>query len=378
MQPDVINDLQFHFTRVDDPRVTGRCKHLLPNIIAMAVAAMIGGADDWETIADFANARSEFFGKVLGLEHGTPSHDTFSRVFSLIDTAQFEQCYRDWVLSALTKQGRRLLAIDGKSVRRSHDRSRGDPPLHIVSAYASEAGLVLTQQKVEEKSNEINAIPVLLDRLDLRGCTVSIDAMGCQKSIAAKIVDRGGEYVFGLKGNQPRLAEQVEQQFQEWIASNFTGAPVDTFEQSEQHRGRRELRRVWSSNCLGAIGEASNWPQLKSIVMIESIRATAEGETVEQRYYISSCESNAAELAHAIRRHWAIENSVHWVLDMTFNEDQSRVRERVAAENLCLLRKIAMNTVRADSTRKASLRRKRRMAGWDSDYLATLLKSMAV
>ena len=378
MSCEPVATLQGHFRSIDDPRVVPRCKHRLLDVIAMAVCAMIGGADDWESIAQFAQARKPFFDRILGLQHGVPSTDTFSRVFSLINSEQFERSFRQWVMQSLSADGMKYLAIDGKTIRRSHNKKLGAPPLHIVSAYASEAGLVLAQEKVDDKSNEITAIPRLLEHLELEGSTVTIDAMGCQKTIAEKIVENKGNYVIGLKGNQPKLHEQVKAQFQHWVSSHFTGAPVDWFEQTEKNRDRTEIRRVWCSESLEAIPQAASWPSIRSIIMVESVRRTADHESVDQRYYVSSSAPDAERLAQAIRQHWSIENSVHWVLDMTFAEDQSRVRERQAAENLSLLRKIAMNIVRADKTKKASMRGKRRIAGWDEEYLAILLKTLAV
>lgn len=376
MESTSVVDLQQTFLSIHDPRVLARCKHRLTDVLVMAVCAMIGGADDWENIAHFVRARRAFFELLLGLDNDTPSADTFSRVFSLIDPKQFEQPYQQWITQSLSDGGMKHLAIDGKTIRRSHNRRRGEPPLHIVSAYASEAGLVLTQEKIEEKSNEITAIPAVLDRLNLENCTVTIDAMGCQKSIVNQIVERGGDFVIGLKGNQPTLASEVEAQFQQWLSCNFRGAAVDHFEHSEKNRGREEVRRVWCTEDLSQMPKSLEWPNIRSVALVESERREGEVEPVEQRYYVSSCPADAKILCKVIRSHWAIENSVHWVLDMTFREDESRVRDRVSAENLSLLRKIALNTVRSDKTRSCSMSSKRKIAGWDENYLTTLLKSL--
>lgn len=289
----------------------------------------------------------------------------------MIDPSLFERSYRQWVTESISEDGLKHLAIDGKTIRRSHDRRRGEPPLHIVSAYASDAGLVLTQEKIEEKSNEITAIPTVLERFNLEGCTVTVDAMGCQKSIVNQIVERGGDFLIGLKGNQPTLANEVEAQFQQWLSCNFSGAAVDYFEQVEKNRGREEVRRVWCTEDLSQIPKSSEWSSIRTVIMVESVRREGEEESIEQRYYVSSRPANAKELGALIRSHWAIENSLHWVLDMTFREDESRVRDRKAAENLSLLRKIALNTVRSDKSRSCSMRSKRKIAGWDESYLET-------
>jgi len=344
----------------------------------MAICGMICGANDWENIALYAFTKRAFFDRFLDLPHGTPSADTFSRVFSVLDPVQFEACYREWLSQVVDSEEVAHIAIDGKTMRRSHDKKNNRPPLHIVSAFASDRGLFLGQVKTEEKSNEITAIPELLDKLVLNGAVVTLDAMGCQHKIVEKIVERQGDYVIAVKGNQPTLERELKALFAEQMASNFVDPRVESIVQTEKNRGRIETRRLWCTDDLSSAPEASRWKNICSVALVESVRREGDVETIEHRYYISSRASNAKELTEVIRKHWSIENSLHWVLDMTFREDEWRVRERVSAENLSLLRKIALNTVKQDKTKKCSQRSKRNMAGWDDQYLAVLLKSMLI
>ncbi len=370
--------LQSCLDPLEDPRVVERCKHSLLNVVTMAICAMICGANDWENIALYARTKRNFFKQFLDLSNGTPSADTFSRVFSVLDPAQLETCYRTWLQQVVDLNAITHIAIDGKTIRRSHDKKGNKPPLHIVSAFASENGLVLSQVKTEEKSNEITAIPDLLDKLVLDSSVVTVDAMGCQHKIVEKIVDQNADYTIAIKGNQPKLEQQITACFSELMSCNFNDPGVDFFEQIEKNRGRMEIRRLWCTEDLTAIPEAQLWENARSVVLIESVRRVDEEETVEHRYYLSSCPADAKGHAEVIRKHWGIENSVHWVLDVTFREDESRVRNRVSAENLSLLRKIALNTVKQDKTKKCSQRSKRNIAGWDDKYLAVLIKSLLV
>lgn len=378
MEPVCVTRLQECLDSLDDPRVIGRCRHSMLNVVTLAVCAMICGANDWENIALYARAKRAFFDQFLDLPHGTPCADTFSRVFSVLDPAQFEACYRQWLQQVIDIEKITHIAIDGKSIRRSHDKKRKKPPLHIVSAFASDRGLVLGQVKTEEKSNEITAIPELLDKLALKGSIVTVDAMGCQHKIAEKITERQGDYVIAVKGNQPTLEKEITALFAAQMTSNFVDPRVDSLEQSEKNRGREETRRLWCTDDLTSMPETDRWKGARSVALVESVRRDGEVETIEHRYYLSSCASEAKTLAGAIRKHWSIENSLHWVLDMTFREDESRVRERSSAENLSLLRKIALNTIKQDKTKKCSQRSKRHIAGWDDQYLAVLLKSILV
>ena len=373
-----VQSIEACFSDLEDPRVIGRCSHSLNDILIIALCAMLCGAEDWDSIAQFGHAKASFFKRFLGLPNGIPSADTFARVFSMLSPRQFESCFRRWVEGLINTERHKLIAIDGKTVRRSHDRRRGQPPIHIVNAFAGDTNLVLGHLKTEEKSNEITAIPELLERLLLRGCIVTIDAIGCQKAIAEQIIEQEGDYVLALKGNQGRLAQAVETFFDKADQEGFQNTAWDYYEHGEKGHGREETRRLWCSDQLASIEEAEQWKGLHSVIMVESYRKVDEKETLEYRYYISSCEADAKLLFDAVRHHWRIENSLHWVLDMAFREDESRVRHAVAAENLSLLRKMALNILRQDKSTKLGIKNKRLKAGWDEPYLLNLLNSWDV
>lgn len=368
------------FSDLDDPRVVGRCAHKLMDILVIAICAMLCGAEDFKSIAQFGRSKASFFKRLLELPNGIPSEDTFARVFSLISAKRFEACFRRWFNSLLDLSGEPHIAIDGKTVRRSHDRKAGHRAIHIVSAYASASRLTLGQVKTEEKSNEITAIPELLEALELQGCLVTIDAMGWQKNVAAQLIEQGGDYLLALKGNQRNLAEEVEMFFETANDDAFTSIRHDYCEVHEKGHGREETRRLWCSDQIEGITElsAGKWKGVKTVVMVESTRVVGGKESLEYRYYITSRPPQAQALLKAVRSHWSIENSVHWLLDVAFREDESRVRDRVAAENLSLLRKIALNILKQDEQTKLGIKNKRLRAGWDEEYLANLLNSCAV
>jgi predicted transposase YbfD/YdcC len=350
------------------------------DILVISICAMLCGAEDFYSIAEFGRAKESFFRRLLDLPNGIPSADTFARVFSLISARRFETCFRRWFNSFLDVSGKPHIAVDGKTVRRSHNRKAGQSAIHIVSAYASRSGLVLGQVKTEEKSNEITAIPELLDALALKGCLVTIDAMGCQKNIAAQIVDQQADYVLALKGNQSNLAQEVEAFFERANDDGFCSLDHDFHEIQEKGHGREETRRLWVTDQIEEIEKASRdrWEGLRSVIMLESSRSIGDEESVEYRYYITSHPPEAKPLLDAVRSHWGIENSVHWVLDMAFREDESRVRNQVAAENLSLLRKMALDMLKQDKTTKLGAKNKRLRAGWDEPYLLNLLKSCQI
>jgi predicted transposase YbfD/YdcC len=333
---------------------------------------MICGADDWVSIAGFGEAKEEWFREFLELPNGIPSHDTFGRTFSLLSPKAFQESFTCWIHS-LTGVFEGLVAIDGKTLRRSHDRQAGKAAIHMVSAWASENGLVLGQVKTEEKSNEITAIPELLRALSVKGCLVTIDAMGCQKAIAKQIIDQEGDYLLALKGNQSKLADEVEAVFSAADRAGYKGYAVDYYETKERNHGRQEIRRYWSLESEGLLVNARPWANLNMIGMMESER-TVDGKTsIEYRYYIASIENSATEFARAVRGHWGIENGLHWVLDVALREDDCRVRKVNAPENLALLRHIAVNAVKPEKTKKLGVKNKRLRAGWDETYLAKIL-----
>ena len=376
MNAGVAGTLSESFSGLDDPRTDRGKRHDLMDIISIAICAVIGGAEGWTDIELFAKCKYRWLKSFLNLSNGIPSHDTFARVFSRIDPQQFQNCFMDWVkrINELT-QGQ-VIAIDGKTLRRSHDRNSAKAAVHMVSAWATENSLVLGQTKVAGKSNEITAIPELLKLLEVAGCIVTIDAMGCQKEIAKTIIERGAGYVLSLKKNQPRLYRDVRDMFADAGEDGFPGIAYDFHETVEKNHGRIEKRRCWTisePDYLNYLNEGGQWKNLVSIGMVEAHRSVDGKTSVETRFYISSLPGDAKELLAATRGHWGIENSLHWVLDISFREDESRVRTGNAAENLALLRHMALNLLKQDTTAKASIKGKRKRAGWDSDYLLAVI-----
>jgi predicted transposase YbfD/YdcC len=291
----------------------------------------------------------------------------------MLDPQQFAECFSNWTQSLRRSFAQEIVAIDGKTVRRSHDRNRGKSAIHMVSAWASENGLVLGQIKTEEKSNEITAIPALLRALELSGCIVTIDAMGTQKAIAKEIVEADAQYVLALKGNHERVHEEVREFFSDARKRQFKDLPCDYLETIEKDHGRIETRRYWITEEIGWFAERTLWEGLRSFGMVESIREVDGKATSETRFYLASIQADAKSFARAVRGHWGIENKLHWSLDVTFGEDQCRVRAGHAAENLSRLRHIALNILKADTTKKRGIKGKQKSAGWDHSYLLRLL-----
>jgi len=364
------------FGRIEDPRLDRQKKHKLLDIITIAVCGAIAGADGWVAIEVFGKSKEAWLRTFLDLENGIPSHDTFGRVFSLLDPKEFQKAFRDWVRAI---QGRLegLVAIDGKTPRGSHDRANGKQAIHIVSAWAVQNGVSLGQVKVDDKSNEITAIPELLRLLELKGCLVSIDAMGCQRDIAQDIVDAGGDYLLAVKGNQGTLAEDVEQEFKHAQADGFAHMDYLYRDVVDKGHGRIERRQYWYTHDLQGLGTLERWPKLNGMVMCRATR-TDKGETsVEDRYFItSSTHDDVAKIADAVRNHWRIENGLHWVLDVAFLEDQSRIRTGYAAENMATIRKIAHNALKNNTSRKGGIKTKRLQAGWDERYMQEILLAL--
>jgi predicted transposase YbfD/YdcC len=361
---------------IEDPRCGWKVEHRLLDILVIAVCAVLGEAESFEDIALYGRCKREWLGGFLALPNGIPSHDTFRRVLTLVDPDAFERCFMGWVRAVFRPEegGPRQVAIDGKTVRRSFDRKHGRSPLHLVSAYATEGGIVLAQRATEGKGGELAVLPGLLDGLDLEGCLVSLDALACQPEIAGRIAGRGGAYLLALKGNRKKAHAEVR----DWFAANAfaLGGPLRPFfDAFDDGHGRLVRRRVFACPDPATFGTLKDWPGLRAVLAVETIRGIpGRGKvTAEIRHYLSSAELPPAALATAIRNHWRIENGLHWILDVTFREDASRVRERNAARNLGLLRKIALNLARADGTLKASLKGKRKYAGWDDAFMATLI-----
>jgi predicted transposase YbfD/YdcC len=369
----LLNDLIDAFSRLDDPQCASKVEHNLLEILIMAICGVIAGAESWEDIALYAKSKEELLRSCLTLKHGVPSHDTFRRVFMLIDPHQFERCFRQWVGQLLGVNQVGHVAIDGKTVRHSFDRKRDQSPLHLVSAWASEHRLVLGQEAGDSRSNEITAIPALLAGLALSGGLVTIDAAGCQKAIAQAILDQHADYVLTVKGNQQGTLQVVETWFEEHaFAVSASLKPVlDAFDESH---GRLTRRRVFVHPVPPELNMLAEWPGLQSILAVESIRMIKPHGTVttEQRFFLSSLPSEDERQIAAIRQHWLIENSLHWVLDVTFQEDTSRVRNQHARRNLALLRKVAINLIQHRAT-IGSVRSRRKQAAWNDAFMAQLL-----
>jgi predicted transposase YbfD/YdcC len=364
--------LMTHFSTLADPRCSLKRRHTLTDMIAIAIAGVLCGADGWVQIAQFGRAKRAWLEQFLELPHGIPAHDTFGRVFSLLQPEAFEACFRAWVETLREIVPGEVVAIDGKTLRRSHDRGKGVAALHLVSAWATANRVVLGQVATDAKSNEITAIPQLLELLQLNGCIVTIDAMGCQTKIAERIVAQGGAYVLALKGNQGVLAAEVEEAFIGADARDYADVDSQFLETVEQGHGRRETRRYRTLGDLSGVPRSALWAAMNMIGMVESEREVAGTLTRETRYYIGCIGTDAKTFAGAVRAHWGVENRLHWSLDVSFNEDASRVRDPEARENLALIRRLALTRLQHDET-KLGIHSKRLKAAWDERYLTKLV-----
>lgn len=368
-----------HFSNINDPRIERRKLHKLIDIITISICAVICGADTWSDIELFGSSKHEWFKQFLELPNGIPSHDTFARVFARLNPEEFQKSFISWIQSISKLTSQEIVAIDGKTLRGSYDTSDDKAAIHMVSAWAAANCLVLGQVKVDEKSNEITAIPKLLKVLCLQGCIVTIDAIGCQKEIVKQIVEQDGDYVISLKKNQNSLYERVENLFKEAINNRFQGVEYSEIRRDESGHGRHEIRQcVILSNIQDLIDPEGKWSKIRSVGMINSWRTENEKTTLETRYFISSLPNNAELLAQSVRTHWNIENKLHWVLDVQFNEDSSRIRKDNAPHNLAIIRHIALNLLNQDKTVKAGVKRKRNKAGWDNEYLEKILAGIFV
>ncbi len=363
------------FGQLNDPRIDRKKLHPLPEILLLTLCAVICGAESWNDIELFGKGKLNFLRTFLPYQNGIPSDDTLRRFFRGIDSSQFQSLFIQWIRAWLTTEvANKVIAIDGKTLRGSHDGDQS--PIHLVSAFASEANIVLGQIKTSEKSNEITAIPELLDWLDVRGAIVTIDAMGCQKTIAEKIIDKGGDYFLALKGNQSNLHEDVKLHFEQPTAS--AQANMAMAETIDKGHGRIEVRRCRLSADIGWLNQRHpEWVGLNCIVAVESERHIGETVSRETRYFIGSKQDiSAQESLTAIRQHWGIENQLHWVLDMSFGEDQSRIRQQNAPTNVAIIRHAALNMIKQAQRKRTSVRMMRKAAGWDDSVLASILSQV--
>lgn len=375
----VLRALSEHFAALEDPRVERTKLHPLLAIVTIALCAVICGAESWEDIAGFGEAKAPWLTSFLDLPHGIPCPDTFNRVFAALDPKQFQACFAAWMQAVAEVLPTQVIALDGKTVRGSHDHVTGKAAIHMVSAWASANRLVLAQVKVDSKSNEITAIPELLRALAIEGCIVTIDAMGCQREIARQIVDQGGDYVLALKENQETLHTDVVEMFAHAQTHTIEELVVDESRSVGKGHGRVEIRRyrvIADPDVLAWLEEGHHWPGLRAIGMVEAERRIGEKRTTESRYYLLSTPLKAKAFGDATRSHWGIENQVHWVLDVAFHEDQSRIRQGHAAENFAVLRHLALNLLRHQQAKRLSIRGKRLKAAWDHTFLLQVIQAI--
>lgn len=367
-----------HFAQLEDPRDERNRKHPLINLITIAILGVIGGADTWVDIERYGQSKREWLGTFLDLSNGIPSHDTFGRVFRWLDSKAFQAQFIAWTEQVCSVSRGEVVALDGKKLRRSQDGRHERDGIWMVSAWASENRMVLGQRKVDDKSNEITAIPLLLSAMDIEGCIVTMDALNTQTATAAAVLQQGADYLLPVKANQGTLYEDLQDLFDGFETENYQQVVYDTAKQVSEGHQRREIRQCWvvaQPQYRVYLRRAADWLQLTSLVKLMTIRTLEGKTTVETRYFISSLQASAHDFLHTIRDHWQIENGLHWVLDIAFREDESRVRKDHAPQNLATLRHVALNLLKHERSAKVGIAAKRKMAGWDNDYLFKVLCS---
>lgn len=371
-----IGSIAKHFSKVKDPRIDRTKQHRLLDIIIIAICGVICGADSWVDIELFGKTKIEWLKTFLKLPNGIPSHDTFGRVFAALSPQEFESSFMEWVQAINQLTQGQVIAIDGKQLRGSHDSGVGKNAIYMVSAWATENQLVLGQRKVDDKSNEITAIPKLLKLLEVKGCIVMVDAIGTQTKIAKTIIEQGGDYVLAVKENQGHLYEDIHELFADNQQFNYEGIPHSYAKTVNKDHGRIEIRQCWTISdpeYLANIRDLKRWEGIQTLVMILSERRIGDESEVQDRYFISSLKSNAEKILRAKRSYWGIENRLHWVLDIAFNEDRSRVRKDNAPQNFAVLRHMALNLLKQEKTAKGGIKAKRLQCGWNVDYLLKVL-----
>ena len=373
----MLSTIEEHFSAVTDERQQYKVKYPLLDILLITLVGVICGADGWEAIEEVGKNKLKLLKKYGYFHYGIPVHDTIARIISAIEPSQFQDCFINWMKEAeLSTQGE-IIAVDGKTVRRSHDKKGKQSAIHMVSAFAAENGVVLGQVKTYEKSNEITAIPDLLSKSEIKGAVVTIDAMGCQKAIAKKIIQKEADYVLAVKGNQGHLSSAIKDFFSIAHEENFKQLSHQFTEEIDKGHGRVEHRRYWISEDLSSINDlTSKWVGLKSVGMVESQRHIGDKITIDTRYFISSLEEADELFAKAVRRHWSVENELHWVLDVSFREDDSRIRRENGAENMATARHITLNMLRQEKTCKKGIKAKRFKAALDSDYAEKVISTV--